>query len=277
MSLGKLNRAILRTEPPLEAGSRNLSPQSYPRATRWRASTAIRRLKSTGPRREEEKQAGPRSRTPSERVAAHIESPHTGEADIDLTPEIPRSIDRCRCRCYTWSRPPSPSACQPPSPASPSSGGMPASAYSRWWKVWGLTHGLAAANPWILVVATAPCRVFRSGIAAAADDVAAATATAREGAAATRWRGGLRGQTFQSHPDGETRRDAPAIGSPSVLVSIPADLSLSLFLSRVPLFVFSCTISLTCFSRFRLLLFLPQRCTHSWNFLWCTGSFGRNR
>lgn len=144
---------------------------------------------------------------------------------------------------------------------------MPASAYSRWWRVWGLTHGLAAANPWILVVAAAPCRVFRSGTAADAD-VAAATATAREGAAATRWRGGLRGQTFQSHPDGETRRDAPAIGSPSVLVSIPADLSfLTLYSRIIP------------FSR---LLFSLSSCslyfwkyTRSWNFLrefWCAAS-----
>ncbi|CAL7935983.1 unnamed protein product [Xylocopa violacea] len=34
------------------------------------------------------------------------------------------------------------------------------------------------------------------------------------------WRGGLRGQTFQSYPNGETRRDAPAIGSPSVSGSV---------------------------------------------------------
>ncbi|XP_011049382.1 PREDICTED: choline O-acetyltransferase isoform X2 [Acromyrmex echinatior] len=88
---------------------------------------------------------------------------------------------------------------------------------SRWWRVWGLTHGLTTANPWILAVAAAPCRAFRGETATVATATAAVVTTVREGAAAIRWRGGLRGQTFQSHPDGETRRDAPAIGSPSVL------------------------------------------------------------
>lgn len=154
---------------------------------------------------------------------------HTGEADIDLTPEIPRSIDRRR---YTWSRPPAPPVCtlSRPPPSAPSPAPLFSAVhprrmrrrvpYSRWWRVWGLTHGLAAANPWILAAAAAPYRAFRGETAAA---TTAAAATVREGAAATRWRGGLRGQTFQSHPDGETRRDAPAIGSPSVLVSILAD------------------------------------------------------
>ncbi|XP_018048323.1 PREDICTED: uncharacterized protein LOC108687187 [Atta colombica] len=86
---------------------------------------------------------------------------------------------------------------------------------SRWWRVWGLTHGLTTANPWVLVVAAAPCRAFRGETA-----TVAVVTTVREGAAAIRWRGGLRGQTFQSHPDGETRRDAPAIGSPSVLTRL---------------------------------------------------------
>ncbi|XP_018398307.1 PREDICTED: uncharacterized protein LOC108776250 [Cyphomyrmex costatus] len=33
--------------------------------------------------------------------------------------------------------------------------------YSQWWRVWGLTHGLTTANPWILAAAAAPCRAFR--------------------------------------------------------------------------------------------------------------------
>ncbi|XP_046829201.1 choline O-acetyltransferase isoform X1 [Vespa crabro] len=36
----------------------------------------------------------------------------------------------------------------------------------------------------------------------------------------SRWRGEPRGQTLKSHPDGETRRDAPVIGSPSVLARL---------------------------------------------------------
>ncbi|XP_018317228.1 uncharacterized protein [Mycetomoellerius zeteki] len=92
--------------------------------------------------------------------------------------------------------------------------------YSRWWRVWGLTHGITTANPWVLAVAAAPCRAFRGETATVATATAVVVTMMREGAAAIRWRGGLRGQTFQSHPDGETRRDAPATGSPSVLTRL---------------------------------------------------------
>ncbi|XP_025074065.1 LOW QUALITY PROTEIN: uncharacterized protein LOC112552638 [Pogonomyrmex barbatus] len=140
---------------------------------------------------------------------------------------------------------PLPCRSSPPS-TSPSSYPLPEDAtegavHSRWWKVWGLTHGLTTANPWMLVAAAAPCRAFHSetttataaadaaaaataaaaaAAAAAAVAAAATTATVREGAAVTRWAGRTPGQTFQAHPDGETPPRRPAIGSPSVLTRL---------------------------------------------------------
>ncbi|XP_071637513.1 choline O-acetyltransferase isoform X6 [Temnothorax longispinosus] len=86
--------------------------------------------------------------------------------------------------------------------------------YSRWWRVWGLTHGLTAANPWILAAAAAPCRAFRgetvvaATAAAAAATAAAATAavTVREGAAADP----VAGRTPRADvPKPPRRRDTP--------------------------------------------------------------------
>lgn len=193
----KTERATLTVGPPLEAGSRNFTLYSYPCRNQVAATgrhtrgLTIRRLKShwsgsetSGHIREPlrlgagwlaGRQAGrPAGRQPT--VASR-----TGEANIDLTPEIPRSIDRRR---YTWSRPPPLSA---PSSAPFFSAVHPRRMrrrvpYSRWWRVWGLTHGFIAANPWVLAAAAAPCRAFRgeTTVATTAAVTAAAAATAGE-------------------------------------------------------------------------------------------------
>lgn len=224
MSPGKLSALYSGLEPPLEPGSHNLiTTDVVMRAEvgKWRRERedgVIRQLKSTVHVRRAGMFENPFG---FERAAAYN---HTGEADIDLTPEIPRSIDR---RCYTWSHPLSTlhSPCQSIlPPRSPPEDAARRVEQTRGWRVWGLTHGLTAANPWILVVAAAPCRTCNNDEPPQPSLTPLSADDGKRGRRVTRWRGGLRGQTFQSHPDGETRWDTPAIGSPSVLVSILVDL-----------------------------------------------------
>lgn len=160
MSSGKLSALYSRPSRQLGAGSRSLTlaRSGSGKSSRESRDPPVDKHWSEGRGREDggAERAQARSRTPSVRAdrRATRKSPRTGEADIDLTPEIPRSIDRRR---YTWSRSPSP--IRPPSPALIPRGGYGeegAVAYSRWWRVRGLTHGLAAANPWVLVAAAAP-------------------------------------------------------------------------------------------------------------------------
>ena len=78
----------------------------------------------------------------------------------------------------------------------------------------GLTHGLNAGGQ-SLDPGNRGCALL-----AISSPAVGTTGRRGEGERGTRWRGELRGQTFQSYPNGETRRDAPVIGSPSVSVSI---------------------------------------------------------